>query len=100
MKWLSDYKAKLRTSAEAVSFIKSGDRVYYGGNAAIPQELVRALAARRAELENVQLNHVLLLGEDPLSAPEMEGHIPFRLRRWRGISGTTPSLWVRRTGRR
>jgi acyl-CoA hydrolase len=74
MNWLSDYKAKLRTAEDAVSVIKSGDRVYYGGNAAIPQTLVRALADRRAELENVQLNHVLLLGDDPLSTPEMAGH--------------------------
>lgn len=74
MKWVADYKAKLRTAEEAVSFIKSGDRVYYGGNAAIPQTLVKALASRRAELEDVQLNHVLLLGEDPLSDPEMAGH--------------------------
>lgn len=74
MNWLADYEAKLQTAEEAVSFIRSGDRVYYGGNAAIPQTLVRALAGRRDELENVQLNHVLLLGDDPLSAPEMAGH--------------------------
>jgi len=74
MKWAADYKAKLRTAEDAVSFIKSGDRVYYGGNAAIPQTLVRALATRKAELEDVQLSHVLLLGDDPLSAPEMAGH--------------------------
>jgi acyl-CoA hydrolase len=57
-----------------VGRVNSGDRVYYGGNAAIPQALVRALARRRDELSNVQLNHVLLIGEDPLSAPGMEGH--------------------------
>lgn len=74
MSWVADYRAKLRTAEEAVSVIKSGNRVYYGGNAAIPQTLVRALAARKDELENVQLNHVLLLGDDPLSAPEMAGH--------------------------
>jgi 4-hydroxybutyrate CoA-transferase len=74
MNWLDDYKSKRRSSAEAVSIVKSGDRVYYGGNAAIPQELVRALAARHAELDGVQLNHVLLIGTDPLSAPGMEGH--------------------------
>ncbi len=74
MNWLDDYKAKLTTAEDAVSLIKSGDRVYYGGNAAIPQALVRALAERKDELKNVQLNHVLLLGEDPLSTLEMEGH--------------------------
>jgi len=74
MNWVADYRSKMRSAEEAVAFIKSGDRVYYGGNAAIPQALVRALAGRRAELEDVQLNHVLLLGEDPLSNPEMAGH--------------------------
>ena len=74
MKWLDDYKSKLKTSAEAIQMIKCGDRVYYGGNAAIPRELVRALAARREDLQDVQLNHVLLLGQDPLSAENMKGH--------------------------
>lgn len=74
MNWLDDYKAKLHSASAAVAQVKSGDRVYYGGNAAIPSALVRALAERRDELRDVQLNHVLLLGEDPLSAPGMEGH--------------------------
>jgi 4-hydroxybutyrate CoA-transferase len=72
--WIDDYKAKRMSAAAAVALIKSGDRVYYAGNAAIPQALVRALAQRRDELQGVQLNHVLLIGEDPLSAPDMEGH--------------------------
>jgi acyl-CoA hydrolase len=74
MNWLGDYRSKRQSAQEAVSKIESGDQVYYGGNAAIPQALIRALAARRDELKNVQLNHVLLLGRDPLSAPEMAGH--------------------------
>ncbi len=73
MSWRDDYKRKLRPAADAVGLVRSGDRVYYGGNAAIPQELVRALAARRDDLSDVQLNHVLLLGDDPLSTPEMRG---------------------------
>jgi len=74
MNWLRDYSSKLKSAEEAVSLVRSGDRVYYGGNAAIPWALVRALAARKDELESVQLNHVLLVGDDPLSAPEMVGH--------------------------
>jgi acyl-CoA hydrolase len=74
MSWLDDYKSKLCSSADAVARIQSWDQVYFGGNAAIPQELVRALAARRDELESVVLHHVLLIGEDPLSAPDMAGH--------------------------
>jgi acyl-CoA hydrolase len=71
MSWLDDYRSKLLGSDDAAALVTSGARVYYGGNAAIPQELVRALARRAPELENVQLSHVLLLGEDPLSAPGM-----------------------------
>jgi len=74
MSWIFDYKSKLKSADEAVKLVKSGDRVYYGGNAAIPWALVRALAKRRDELHDVQLNHVLLLGDDPLSKPEMAGH--------------------------
>jgi acyl-CoA hydrolase len=74
MTWMDDYRNKLQSAEAAVGRVNSGDRVYYGGNAAIPQALVRALARRRDELSNVQLNHVLLIGEDPLSAPGMEGH--------------------------
>lgn len=71
-RWLADYRGKLRSAAEAVAWVGSGDQIYYGGNAAIPRELIRALAAR-GDLADVHLSHVLLLGEDPLSAPGMEG---------------------------
>ncbi len=74
MSWLSEYKRKLCTPEEAVSVIQSGDRVYISGNAATPFPLLEALAQRKDELENVELVHVLLLGDDPLSKPEMEGH--------------------------
>lgn len=74
MSWVDDYKKKLVTAEEAVSAIKSGDRVYISGNAATPYVLMHALAKRKDELEDVELVHVLLMGEDPLSRPEMEGH--------------------------
>ncbi|MBP1597007.1 MAG: 4-hydroxybutyrate coenzyme transferase, partial [Acidobacteria bacterium] len=74
MNWLDDYRSKLKTAAEAVRVIQCGHKVYYAGNAAIPRGLVRALAERRDELHDVQLNHVLLIGYDPLSEEEMKGH--------------------------
>jgi 4-hydroxybutyrate CoA-transferase len=74
MSWFDDYRSRLMTPQQAVHQIKSGDRVYYGGNAAIPWELVRALADRADELKDVQLNHVLLVGDDPLSDPAMAPH--------------------------
>jgi acyl-CoA hydrolase len=74
MGWVDTYKQKLVTAEEAVSGIKSGERIYISGNAATPYALMKALASRKAELRDVELVHVLLMGEDPLSKPEMEGH--------------------------
>jgi 4-hydroxybutyrate CoA-transferase len=74
MSWVDDYKKKLASADEAVSVVKSGDRVYISGNAATPYALMKALAARKDELKDIELVHVLLLGDDPLSKPDMEGH--------------------------
>lgn len=74
MLWVESYKKKCVSAEEAVSAVKSGDRIYISGNAATPFILINALAARRDELEDVEINHVLLLGEDALSAPGTEGH--------------------------
>ena len=74
MPWVDDYKKKLVTAEEAVAEINTHNRVYISGNAATPYVLMKALASRKDELEGVELVHVLLLGEDPLSRPGMEGH--------------------------
>ncbi len=74
MSWVDAYKKKLASPEEAVSVVKSGERVYISGNAATPYVLMKALAGRKDELDDVELVHVLLMGEDPLSKPEMEGH--------------------------
>jgi len=72
--WVDNYKKKLVTAEEAVSEIKSHHRVFISGNAATPYVLVSSLALKKDELKDVELVHVLLMGEDPLSKPEMEGH--------------------------
>jgi acyl-CoA hydrolase len=74
MKWMEDYKSKLATAEQAVALIKSGDKIYTSGNAAAPYVLVQALADRKNELKDVGVFNLLLLGEDPLSKPEMRGH--------------------------
>ncbi len=74
MTWVDEYKKKLVSAEEAVSDIKSGQRVYISGNAATPYVFVKALSDRKDELKDVELVHVLLLGDDPFSRPEMEGH--------------------------
>lgn len=74
MRWVDEYKKKLVSAEEAVSDIKSGQRVYISGNAATPYVLVKSLSERKDELKDVELVHVLLLGDDPFSRLEMQGH--------------------------
>ncbi len=74
MKWLEDYKRKRVLPGEAVSMIESGNFIFTSGNAATPYILLNALAKRKDELQNVNVFHLLLMGDDPLSLPEMEGH--------------------------
>ncbi|HTX17472.1 MAG TPA: acetyl-CoA hydrolase/transferase C-terminal domain-containing protein [Bacteroidota bacterium] len=74
MSWLDQYKSKVVPMAEAVAAIKSEDRIFLSGNAATPLLAMNAMAARKDDLLHVELNHVLLLGEDPLSKPGMESH--------------------------
>ncbi len=74
MKWLDDYKSKLAPPEEAVALVKRGDRIFSSGNAATPYAILHALARRKDELEGVDVFHLLLMGDDPLSKPEMEGH--------------------------
>ncbi|MBI1745614.1 MAG: acetyl-CoA hydrolase/transferase family protein [Acidobacteria bacterium] len=74
MNWLLDYQKKRVSAEAAVALIKSGDRVFTSGNAATPYVLLSALAMRKHELHNVEITHVLLIGDDPLSKPGMEEH--------------------------
>ncbi|MBN2621081.1 acetyl-CoA hydrolase/transferase family protein [candidate division WOR-3 bacterium] len=74
MSWFDNYKKKRCSIDEAVSVIKSNDRIYISGNAASPIHLMQALAQQKDRLCDVEITHVLLFGDDPLSKPGMEGH--------------------------
>jgi 4-hydroxybutyrate CoA-transferase len=74
MSWIDKYKDKKVTLEEAVGYVKSNSIIFLSGNAATPRQIINALASRKNELENVYVNHLLMMGEDPLSAPGMEKH--------------------------
>lgn len=67
------YRSKVVTAAEAVSQVKSGSRVYLGGGAGVPIELMHALTDRADELRNVEIVHILTFADAPYVAPEMQG---------------------------
>ncbi|MGA9120721.1 MAG: acetyl-CoA hydrolase/transferase C-terminal domain-containing protein [Bacteroidota bacterium] len=65
---------KFVTASEAVSVIRSGDRVYIHPGCAVPQVLVDAMVDRYEQLHNVEVCHLLGVGEAEYVRPEMEGH--------------------------
>ncbi len=70
----SKYERKFVTAEEAVSVIRSGDRVYIHPGCAVPQVLVDAMVARYQELHDVEVCHLLGVSEAAYVRPEMEGH--------------------------
>jgi 4-hydroxybutyrate CoA-transferase len=67
------YRSKLADLQTAADLVQSGWRVYVSGNAATPIPFLEALSAREEELLEVELVHVLQLGQDPFAQPGMEG---------------------------
>lgn len=58
--------------AEAISYVRSGDRVFVHTAAAAPRMLVEALAARSEELRKVEIVQLHTEGPAPYAAPGME----------------------------
>ena len=67
-----------RLSKKAESVIRSGDRVYIHPGCAVPQILVDAMVARYEELYDVEVCHLLGVGEASVeievSAPGTPAH--------------------------
>ena len=68
------YGRKFVSAAEAVSVIQSGDRVYIHPGCAVPLVLVDAMVKRWEELHDVEVCHLLGVGEAAYARAEMSGH--------------------------
>jgi 4-hydroxybutyrate CoA-transferase len=68
------YKSKFVTADEAVRVIRSGDRVYIHPGCAFPELLVDAMSRRKDELYDVEVCHLLGVGNVSYTKPEMAGH--------------------------
>lgn len=68
------YKNKVVKTEEAIRAIKDGNFVVLSHAAAAPQCTIRALAEHYQDYKDVKIFHMLVLGETPYCAPEMEGH--------------------------
>jgi acetyl-CoA hydrolase len=78
MIWTKHFKERTVTPEEAISSIKSGDTVWIHPGCATPELLIRALVDRKDELENVEIAHILTLGDAPYVEPGMEKHFRHR----------------------
>ena len=73
--WQTNYQSRITTAEEAVTVIKSGDRVFLTGNASVPLQLLAALVKRAPELENVEICHPFAICPSDYVSPEMAGHL-------------------------
>jgi acyl-CoA hydrolase/RimJ/RimL family protein N-acetyltransferase len=65
---LSRYKDKITTPENALSMIKSGDRIFLGTGCATPRTLALALENLDKVLDDVQIYHFLVQGAIPMHA--------------------------------
>ncbi len=72
--WKEYYQSRKVPPNEAIEHIKSGQRIFLDGNAAMPWALIRALKEKAQKLENIELNHLLTFGEDPFEGIESVRH--------------------------
>ncbi len=75
---LKSYSSKIVSAEQAVSVIKSGDKVIIHSNCAIPKKLINAMVERREKLSDVEILHVLAIGSLPYLEPGMEKHFRHR----------------------
>ena len=68
--WLETFGDVITTCEEAISHIRPGQRVFIGTGCAQPQELVRALVDRSSKLTDVEVTHLLTVGEAPKGSAE------------------------------
>lgn len=69
--WQERYADAIVSAEDAVAKVRSGDRVFVGTGCAQPLSLVRALVAREAELDDIEIIHLLTFGEAPYATREM-----------------------------
>lgn len=73
MPWQAEFPPKLTSAAEALQCVRSGDRVWIEPGCATPIPLVDALVARGAALRDVEIVHMMTLGDAPYTRPEFAG---------------------------
>lgn len=72
MSWQTEYQKKIVTAEEAVTHIKSGDRVIIGHACGEPSYIVEKMVENAAAYENVEIVHMVAMGKCEYCKPEYE----------------------------
>ena len=74
MDWKADYRGKVTTAEKAVELIESGDRVVVGHAVGEPTRLLDAMVKNAEQYKNVEIVHMISMGDSPYCQPGMEEH--------------------------
>ena len=74
MHWQSEYRDRLKSPKQALTNVRSGMRVYIQPGCAEPETLVEALLDRAPYVHDVEVVHLLTLGNADYVKPEMAPH--------------------------
>lgn len=72
--WIQKYNSKTVSAEKALEVLKSGDKVIIQPGCAAPFELIKAMVAKKDELQDVIVYHILVVGDLPYLQPGMEKH--------------------------
>jgi acyl-CoA hydrolase len=73
MSWQTEYRRKLKTADEALSVLRSLQRVWVQQGNSTPQPLIDAMIRRAPVLKDVEVISMLTLGDAPYTRPEFAG---------------------------
>ena len=74
MDWRKYYEERTTSAVEAIRHIKSGDRLVVGHACGEPGYLLDTLMAHAKDYENVEIMHMVAMGQCEYCLPDMEGH--------------------------
>jgi len=69
--WQEKYSDMIATPAQALSHLKSGQRVFIGTGCGAPQELIGAMTQRARSVTNVEIIQLITKGEAPYADKKM-----------------------------
>jgi len=69
--WVKRYNSRLVSADEAVKVIKSKDKLIIQPGCAAPFQLINAMVKRKDELTDVEIYHILVVGDIPYAKPGM-----------------------------